>query len=1036
MASYLIHGLWLPVSGLSLWIEQVEGHKIITPQSVPEGTFPATIEKMLEKKSFRTRSRVYLRTPKGKNVELMAPMARFGPADAVQALAQLAYLDDEEQSSAIPAEQRAAVAPDLMWIIRAYRGLTRFVKAGRVTIRLSYQSGEWFPMWQLASGLGERGWLAEMVAAAPGILTINNRSLSEDLADDLTHWIAYTHLSDLMEQPRPYPWHDFAKALLQTTPITRGRAQLLRGLNEWKDSITAVDLGLVFIVEEPFETEMEVDDSPQAAPSSDSALWPVRVCVRSGADSPRPIIESRLDRSSLEKLKESRRRAIGISPRVDPRHTKTPAYFDEGAGDWDIYLDTSALVEFVSEDAAALKAAGYTVMLPKAWTHMAARAKLVTKDIAADSPLQKKLGMDQLVQYDWKLSVGDKELTDEEMEQLVTSKSGLIRLRGEWVMADRSALGKITEYMDQLAANSKTRMRKELDALAREAERMRILEEPGWEEKLAEVERRLEEFKEQVDEGDEDFGVATLSELRELALEAMAQEPIEFTGSSWHASMLGGMETPAPTRVDLPATVHAELRDYQRRGVDWLYWMSRNNVGAVLADDMGLGKTLQLLTLLAIEKDRGESTGPTIVIAPTSVVGNWAREAHKFVPDLKVMVHHGSNRAREEELIKQASDHDLVVTSYGTISRDFKVLGHVAWDRVVLDEAQAIKNSSTRSSKAVRSLPSRHRIALTGTPVENRLSEMRSILDFVNPGVLGSASFFRNHFASAIEKYQDEDMTERLRKLTAPFILRRLKTDSSIIDDLPEKSEEILTVTMTSEQAALYKALVDDIQTRMENTPKGMALRGLVLSSLTRIKQICNHPAHYLGDGSPVTSKGRHRSGKVEKLMEILDSAVTHDERVLIFTQYKAFGDILQPYLSAQLGAKIPFLHGGVPKNRRDAMVNDFQAADGAPAMILSLKAGGTGLNLTAANVVVHMDRWWNPAVENQATDRAFRIGQSKNVQVYKMITAGTLEESIQDILDGKTQLAGAVVGEGEGWITELNPEQLAQLMSYRERES
>ncbi len=579
-------------------------------------------------------------------------------------------------------------------------------------------------------------------------------------------------------------------------------------------------------------------------------------------------------------------------------------------------------------------------------------------------------------------------------------------------------------------------MRKELDALAREAERMRMLEEPGWQDKVAEVERKLEEFNSALEEDDADFGVATMAELRELALEAMAQEPIEFTGSQWHSSMLGGMETPAPTRVDIPDTVHAELREYQRRGVDWLYWMSKNNVGAVLADDMGLGKTLQLLALLAVERARGEAKGPTLVVAPTSVVGNWAREAHRFVPDLKVMVHHGANRAKDRELIEQAEKHDLVVTSYGTISRDFKVLGMVEWDRVVLDEAQAIKNASTRSSKAVRSLASRHRIALTGTPVENRLSEMRSILDFCNPGVLGSATFFRNHFASAIEKYQDEDMAERLRKLTAPFILRRLKTDTAIIDDLPEKTEEILTVTMTSEQAALYKALVDDIQLRMETAPKGMALRGLVLASLTRIKQICNHPAHYLGDGSSVTSKGKHRSGKVEKLMEILDSAVTHDERVLVFTQYKAFGDILQPYLSAQLGSKIPFLHGGVSKNRRDDMVTEFQAADGPPAMILSLKAGGTGLNLTAANVVVHMDRWWNPAVENQATDRAFRIGQSKNVQVYKMITAGTLEESIQDILDGKTQLAGAVVGEGEGWITELAPEQLAQLMSYRERES
>ena len=514
----------------------------------------------------------------------------------------------------------------------------------------------------------------------------------------------------------------------------------------------------------------------------------------------------------------------------------------------------------------------------------------------------------------------------------------------------------------------------------------------------------------------------------------MTQEPIEFTGSTWHTALLGGVDKVAPERVEIPASVHAELREYQRRGVDWLYWMSRSGIGAVLADDMGLGKTLQLLSLLAVEKERGEQTGPTLVVAPTSVVGNWAREAQRFVPDFKVMVQHGSSRPRGEDFIKEANECDLVITTYGTVGRDFNDMGEVSWQRVVLDEAQAIKNSATRSSKAVRSLPSEHRVALTGTPVENRLSEMRSILDFCNPGVLGTASFFRNHFAKAIERNNDEEMSERLRQLTAPFILRRVKTDPNIIDDLPEKSEQILTVSMTTEQAALYKALVNQVKKDLQEAT-GINKRGLVLASLTRIKQICNHPAHYLGDNSPVTLKGKHRSGKVKELMRIVDEATESGERLLVFTQYKAFGDILQPYLSDQLGREIPFLHGGVSKNKRDQMVEDFQSEDGPPAMILSLKAGGTGLNLTAASIVVHMDRWWNPAVENQATDRAFRIGQRRNVQVYKMITAGTLEESIQDILDGKTQLAGAVVGEGEGWLTELDPDQLAALMSYRGRE-
>ena len=575
----------------------------------------------------------------------------------------------------------------------------------------------------------------------------------------------------------------------------------------------------------------------------------------------------------------------------------------------------------------------------------------------------------------------------------------------------------------------------------------RLAESPDADELAAEAERLRQAYNEAVknsagaadadgaaDEGGFTAQEVTVGDLRELALQSMADEPIEFTGSNWHASLLGGMETPAPQRVEIPETVHAQLRDYQRRGVDWMYWMSRNNLGAVLADDMGLGKTLQLLSLTAIEKHREQSTGPTLVVAPTSVVGNWAREAAKFVPSLRILVHHGSQRATGDEFVRVATERDLVITSYGTVSRDFSALGRIEWDRVVLDEAQAIKNSSTRASKSVRSLPSRHRIALTGTPVENRLSEMRSIVDFTNPGVLGSASFFRHHFAKPIERDNDEALTDRLRRLTAPFILRRLKTDPAIIDDLPEKTEEVLTVTLSDEQAALYKALVDDVQRQLETKDKGIAHRGMVLASLTRMKQICNHPAHYLGDGSPVTLKGQHRSGKIEKLMELVDHAVQSGQRMLVFTQYRAFGEILQPYLSEQLGESVPFLHGGVPQQKRDRLVSDFQADDGPAVMILSLKAGGTGLNLTAASMVVHMDRWWNPAVENQATDRAFRIGQQKNVAVYKMISAGTMEESIQDILDGKTHLAGAIVGEGEGWITELDPQQLAELMSYREQ--
>lgn len=1030
MPSFLLHGLWMP-SGLHIWVEQVEGHRVVLPSAVPQSTFPPAARFLLRDRSFRHRVRTELRTPKGRKVELTIPTASFAPEQAVEVLSQLAFL--LEPGAAATKAQRAAIAPDLEWLVRMNTGLARFAQAGRVVPKLLFEDGMWWPQWQLASGLGERGWLAEMVASAPGILTANNRNL-ESIADQLIHWNASALLEDLSQSPRPYPWHDFAESLLNSTPLRRGGPTLLRAVNDWKDSITAIDLQLVFIVEEPSKDDLHVDP--------DDNSWPIRVQVRSGTDSPRPVRTDEVDRASVEKLRSSQRRAIDVSDLLDPSlRTRfgTDAGIDpahrEQAGDWDVYLTTAEIVEFIARDVPKLKAAGFVVMLPKAWSTYETKARLETSEQtdAAVGATKKHFGLDQIVEYNWRMSVGDIELTDAEMTELVNSKTGLIKLRGEWVMADTSALAKITGYMQELAATSRKRRRKELDKAAARAERARVLEEPGWEELVAAVDRQREAFNQDFSEGG-DVGEVTLAELRQLALESMAAEPIEFTGSTWHAALLGGTATVAPERVELPATVHAELRDYQRRGVDWLYWMSRNNLGAVLADDMGLGKTLQLLSLLAIEHERGEAAGPTLVVAPTSVVGNWAKEAARFVPDLRVLVHHGPERLHGEELIATLNTTDLMVTSYGVVGRDFQELGTVEWDRVVLDEAQAIKNSTTRASKAVRSLPSRHRIALTGTPVENRLSEMRSILDFVNPGVLGSTSFFRNHFAKAIEREQDPEMTERLRALTAPFILRRLKTDPTIIDDLPEKNEEIITVQMTAEQAALYKALVDDVQTRLAQR-QGMARRGLVLATITRIKQICNHPAQYLGDGSSVTSKGRHRSGKVAELMRLLDEAVATEQRVLIFTQYKAFGDLLVPYLSERFGETIPFLHGGVTKTGRDRMVANFQSPGGPPAMILSLKAGGTGLNLTAASMVIHMDRWWNPAVENQATDRAFRIGQDKNVAVYKMITAGTLEESIQDILDGKTELAGAVIGEGEGWITELGPEQLAQLMSYRGRE-
>ncbi|WKD59485.1 DEAD/DEAH box helicase [Corynebacterium caspium] len=1040
MASFILHGLWVQQSGLHLWVEQVDGHRIVLPEVVPEGTFPPAIEAHLQSLNFFNRLKTTLRTPKGREVKLTIPTAGLTLADAVQFLGHV-LSTSQEDTDATP-EQKESIAPDLRWLGHMYGGISNFVDAGRVSLKVLYIDAQWWPQFQLFGGPDEHRWLAEMMGVAPGILTVNNGNLAEDIVDSLTHWVAVAKLRDFADAGQTRPWHDFSNALLYSQSVRFGGKQLANRLRDWRDSFARVEYSLVLLVEEPHNDE-PLDDSED---DSTEMLWTVRVRASAGTETPIPIFMDTFDKGTQIALEKEHDRLLRIASYLNPRANgqtklatrnlsakdRAQALNPELYGQWDVFLDTAELVSMIERDADILRHQGIRVLLPKSWTFAKATATLGTNDTddIAEGATKSHVGLDKIIAYDWRISLGDTELTEEEMQTLVSSKTGLIQLKDKWVLADSSSVAKVRDYMQELSKATQRRQKLELKELAAEVERLKALNDPRWEERAADLEAATVKYN---SEQKDLSGQISVADLRALLLESIPDIPLTVEGTGWYASLLGMRDNavaPPLEALPHPKTVLASLREYQQRGVEWLYWMSRNNLGAVLADDMGLGKTLQLLTLLAVEHERGESCGPTLVVAPTSVVGNWAAETKRFVPNLRVLTHHGSGRLTADEFIAAVAEADLVVSSYGVISRDVELMKQISWDHVVLDEAQNIKNSTTRAARSVRSITARHRIALTGTPVENRLSEMRSILDFVNPGVLGSASKFRHRFAKPIEREQNEAVLAQLRNLTAPFILRRLKSDPNIIQDLPEKREEILTVLMTDEQAALYQSYVAYVQKQLAER-QGISRKGLVLASLTRIKQICNHPAHFLGDGSRVTENGQHRSGKVAALVELMEAAIRRGERVLIFTQYKAFGDILQPYLSTRFGADIPFLHGGVSKSGRDAMVDKFQSLEGAPAMILSLKAGGTGLNLTAANVVVHMDRWWNPAVENQATDRAFRIGQEKDVHVYKMITQGTMEESIQEILEGKTVLAGAVVREGEGWITELNPEQLAELMSY-----
>lgn len=494
---------------------------------------------------------------------------------------------------------------------------------------------------------------------------------------------------------------------------------------------------------------------------------------------------------------------------------------------------------------------------------------------------------------------------------------------------------------------------------------------------------------------------------------------------SWAAELVAGLVDARLTEAPEPDGFVGTLRPYQRRGLGWLSFLAELGLGGCLADDMGLGKTATTLAHLL------GRPGPHLVVCPLSVVHNWEAEARRFAPALRTLVHHGSTRQRPlddsqvrlDGIVDEATA-DLVITTYGLLARDLDHLAATEWSTLVLDEAQMIKNPATNAARAVRKLTAGQKLALTGTPVENRLADLWALLDAVNPGMLGSREKFRHRFAKPIERDGDADAAAQLRTLTQPFVLRRTKADRTLVPDLPDKIEQTAYATLTKEQAVLYQHVVSQLLDDAEQS-EGMARRGLVLQALTRLKQICNHPVHVLGDGSRLAG----RSGKLARFDELVDELLDVDERALVFTQFRQMGELLRRHLFERLGLSVPFLHGGVAKSQRDQMVASFQAGQGAPLLLVSLKAGGTGLNLTAASQVIHYDRWWNPAVEDQATDRAWRIGQGRTVLVHKLVCEGTIEERVAALIDDKRALAESVVGTGESWLTELSTADLRALV-------
>ena len=651
-----------------------------------------------------------------------------------------------------------------------------------------------------------------------------------------------------------------------------------------------------------------------------------------------------------------------------------------------VLLEPGEAWAFLTDAAPALAEAGMGVILPAELTRSGQRRLRLrmrvgggTAGAAGTVAGASGLSFDEVVSFRWEATLAGEMLSARQLVALARLKAPLVRFRGQWVAVDPKEL---EEARRLLAAGGATLAAHEAVAVA-----------------LGESARRPE---------------------ARLPVDVVAEGQL----AGVVARLRGGLGTDG---VTVPRNFRGTLRPYQERGLAWLARMADLCLGACLADDMGLGKTIQLLAFLLHRRTaRPEDRRNALLVCPTSVVGNWEREVARFAPSLPVVRHYGPGRARSAAELEGAPPCALVITTYGLLRRDAEILGAVDWSVATLDEAQNVKNAASRTARAARALGAGFRVALTGTPVENRLAELWSISEYLNPRLLGTLESFRREIAVPVERYGRNDVAERLRRIVGPFILRRVKSDPGVIRDLPPKQEMKVVCTLTREQASLYQAAVEEAMRRIESAD-GIQRRGLVLALITALKQICNHPAHYLGEAGPLAG----RSGKLARLGEMLEEVVAAGDRALVFTQFREMGNRLVAALTRALGIEVPFLHGGVARAARDAMVRRFQDDPRGPQVfVLSVKAGGTGLNLTTASHVFHFDRWWNPAVEDQATDRAHRIGQQRAVQVHKLLTAGTVEEKVDAMLEKKRDLASRIVGAGEQWITELGDAALRELFS------
>lgn len=640
-----------------------------------------------------------------------------------------------------------------------------------------------------------------------------------------------------------------------------------------------------------------------------------------------------------------------------------------------IPLDQQQAFQFLKEDAWTLHACGYRIIVPAWWTskgRLKAKVKLKAHKHTASASNSPSgfIDADSLIQFDYSYSMGEHELSSEQWQQLLETKSDLVYFRGSWIEIDKAEM----EKMQQLIETS----RKDMHS--------------GDMQTLLALTADESSYDIELEDG-----------IRAIVDELKNQDKFSL--------------------ITQPAQLRAELRPYQNRGTSWLAYLETLGMNPCLADDMGLGKTMQIIALMLLQPRKQAA----LLVAPTSVVGNWLKEIQKFAPTLNAVIHHGNQRKQKQAFGTLVAEHDLIITSYGLIRKDKALFKEITWSRLIIDEAQNIKNPASAQTKVLYGLSADSRIALTGTPIENRLMDLWSIFNFLNPGLLGTQASFRKKFELPVQRDNNLHQGQLLKNIVEPFILRRLKTDKNIIDDLPDKIEQKVYCELSTEQASIYQSIVDEITAQMEQTEESKGQKVIMLSALLRLKQCCNHPAQVLQDGSEFSIE---RSVKLQRLVETCKEAIRNNESVLIFSQFTEVCSQIQKILKNQLGFQTYYLHGATSRDRREQMVEQFQAEDSpAAAFILSLKAGGVGITLTKANHVIHFDRWWNPAVEDQATDRAYRIGQQKTVFAHKFITLGTIEEKIDKMLEDKKKIANSIVGNDESWLSGLDANSFIKLI-------